>query len=432
MTIEDVKRTLFQRKSDGADRMRRNRRKAFDLPSTAYDWDDDQQFAFKGLRDGLGVAPLQAEQYINSQTDPAKPSGFANRFYQPDAPTDVELDFSKRLLPRLAGIDPQLINKLPFQPGKTEPAPPRDTLFRKGVDEPTIIQLSSQSGHALDGTGKAHSPVKAPDGALPLIKPLAAIGKDQHNKEQARAIVEKARGTSNMVADASPMQPNTMTDASVDSDGQNNTDKKSEAPDRFRWDQSGKKISTEHAETAEDYARNIMGLLQSEYDQHNADYNQTSPPEPLREYVRDNSKGPFYMPRPGRKRNAGLPGYSLQKGEPQAAFIVAVEPKEIDGKMVPQFRLSDRINPTISRGGDGGMAPIKAPKGAVGIVIYGPVSEYKPSENFAVAPGADNQLPYFVGRPDGSFEIWTHKGRVTEDGFTERPRSKTDGMPGSM
>ncbi len=53
---------------------------------------------------------------------------------------------------------------------------------------------------------------------MPLIKPLAALGKDQHHKEQTRVIMQDTKATSNMVADASPMQPKTLTDASVDTE----------------------------------------------------------------------------------------------------------------------------------------------------------------------------------------------------------------------
>ncbi|MEN8723677.1 MAG: hypothetical protein ABF335_12415 [Alphaproteobacteria bacterium] len=58
---------------------------------------------------------------------------------------------------------------------------------------------------------------------MPLIKPLAALGKDQHHKEQTRVIMQDTKATSNRVADASNRQPKTIIGASVESDGQSNS-----------------------------------------------------------------------------------------------------------------------------------------------------------------------------------------------------------------
>ncbi len=159
-------RPLYGRKlaMDG-EKQRRKSFAGFDLPSTSFDWDDDQIHAYKGARDGLGMDALKAEQYVNTHTPPSKPSGQANLFYKPDAPTAFEQDLYQKLKdrPKPAGMKP---------------------------DDGPPVQFASQSGHVL-GDGEARKPRPATPAISPLFKQTAQLGKQVHNQEQSRKITER-------------------------------------------------------------------------------------------------------------------------------------------------------------------------------------------------------------------------------------------------
>ncbi|MEN8723857.1 MAG: hypothetical protein ABF335_13345 [Alphaproteobacteria bacterium] len=159
-------RPLYGRKlAIESEKQRRKSFAGFDLPSTSFDWDDDQIHAYKGARDGLGMDALKAEQYVNTHTPPSKPSGQANLFYKPDAPTAFEQDLYQKLKdrPKPAGMKP---------------------------DDGPPVQFASQSGHVL-GDGEARNPRPATPAISPLFKQTAQLGKQVHNQEQARKITER-------------------------------------------------------------------------------------------------------------------------------------------------------------------------------------------------------------------------------------------------
>ncbi len=147
------------------EKQRRKSFAGFDLPSTSFDWNDDQIHAYKGARDGLGMDALKAEQYVNTHTPLSKPSGQANLFYKPDAPTAFEQDLYQKLKdrPKPAGIKP---------------------------DDGPSVQFASQSGHVISREGTTTKPQAAPSNAPTLFGETAQLGKQLHHQEQSRKITE--------------------------------------------------------------------------------------------------------------------------------------------------------------------------------------------------------------------------------------------------
>ncbi len=162
-----IMRPLIKDKIEAAqEKQRRKKFASFDLPSTTHEWSDDQNYAYKGISDGLGVEPLKAEQYVNTHTPPSKPSGHANIFYPATEPTGFEQDLSRKLVDR-------------HKPAGMKP------------DDGPPVQFASQSGHVL-GDGEARKPELARAGTRPLFDEAAQVGRQVHYKEQADKIAGKA------------------------------------------------------------------------------------------------------------------------------------------------------------------------------------------------------------------------------------------------
>lgn len=354
-----------------AEQRRRKRFAGFDLPSTSHEWSDEQNYAYKGIRDGLGIDALKAEQYVNKHTDPAKPSGHANLFYPATEPMGAEYDIAKRLFPKMGAIDPDLIWRGPYRPENNR-GPQIQTMEIpdvRALDKPPV-QFASMSGHTMTDANPIGKPVKAGAGTLPLIKGLSALGKQKENEDLAAQIAQ-----ANGLGDRVSTTKNGMSMGAP------------ESVDRFHWSKEANHNWNKDYSSIEDAARGAMGHVQAVHNQFNDKSNSLKP----------ESKHDIYANQP-------VGGWIIEVGK--------------DDSGNPIYHVDERYSTGVAYGNTGSVIRNK-PAGVVGIVVYAPTEHDEPDMSYSTVSELTEGIPVIVERPDGSVEIYTKDGKLTGDSTTK-------------